>query len=324
MGRAAALPLNLLFITATRIGDAVLSTGLLGDVLDRHPGARVTLACGPAARGLFLALPGLERLIVLEKRRFLGHWLALWRAVVASRWDLAIDLRGSLTTRLIRRGAALVDRRADPHAHRVVELGRLAGIDPPPAPRLWLDAGHRERAAARCAGGAPILALAPAANWPAKSWPIDRFAALAARLTAPGAPLAGARILVAAAPSERAQVAPLLDALPPERRIDLTDAAELLDVAACLARARLFIGNDSGLMHIAAAVGAPTLGLFGPSSERRYGPWGPRAAFVRTVEPFAELVARAHAGDRGPGALMQSLTVDAAETAARDLLARTV
>jgi len=137
-------------------------------------------------------------------------------------------------------------------------------------------------------------------------------------------PLAGARILVAAAPSERAQVAPLLDALPPERRIDLTDAAELLDVAACLARARLFIGNDSGLMHIAAAVGAPTLGLFGPSSERRYGPWGPRAAFVRTVEPFAELVARAHAGDRGPGALMQSLTVDAAETAARDLLARTV
>ena len=118
MGRAAALPLNLLFITATRIGDAVLSTGLLGDVLDRHPGARVTLACGPAARGLFLALPGLERLIVLEKRRFLGHWLALWRAVVASRWDLAIDLRK------IAFGRPFLER----CLHRLPHVGRKHGF----------------------------------------------------------------------------------------------------------------------------------------------------------------------------------------------------
>ena len=65
--------MNLLFVTATRIGDAVLSTALLAHLLELHPGARVTIACGPAARPLFAAVPGLERVIVMEKRRFSGH-----------------------------------------------------------------------------------------------------------------------------------------------------------------------------------------------------------------------------------------------------------
>jgi ADP-heptose:LPS heptosyltransferase len=54
-----------------------------------------------------------------------------------------------------------------------------------------------------------------------------------------------------------------------------------LTAFACLKRARLFIGNDSGAMHLAAAAGAPTLGLFGPSDERLYGPWGEQARAIR-------------------------------------------
>ena len=60
---------------------------------------------------------------------------------------------------------------------------------------------------------------------------------------------------------------------------------------ACLRRARLFIGNDSGLMHIAAAAGTPTLGLFGPSDERRYGPWGDKAVAVRGPRTFEQFLA---------------------------------
>lgn len=312
--------MRILFVTATRIGDCVLSTGLLGALLDRHPGARVTVACGPAAASLFADMPGLDRVIVLRKRRYLGHWIALWRDVVGTRWDIAVDLRGSLTTSLIRRGAALVDRRRWPDLHRVAELGQLIGIVPPPPPRIWLSAARRARAAALLADDAPVLALAPASNWPPKSWPLARFATLARDLTAPGAPLARARIVVAAAPAERAQVAPLLAEIPPDRLIDMTGGEDLLDVAACFARARLFVGNDSGLMHLAAAVGAPTLGLFGPSRETRYGPWGPRSRAVRTPESFEDLLERARGGARGAGALMESLSGDVVEAAARALL----
>jgi heptosyltransferase III len=314
---------KLLFITATRIGDAVLSTALLGHLLDRHPGAEVTIACGAPARALFAAVPGLQRVIVLEKRRFAGHWFGLWAALAGQRWDIAVDLRGSLLTSFLWRGTAIVDRHAHPQAHRVVELARLVGVGEPPAPRVWLTPRHRARAAALLPGDAPVLAVAPAANWGPKTWPIERFVALVQRLTAPGAPLAAARVLVVAAPSERAQVAPLIAAISPERRVDLSGGADLLDVAACLARARLFVGNDSGLMHLAAAAGAPTLGLFGPSPETRYGPWGSDAALVRTPESFETLMARVHRGETGAGAMMATLTVDAVDEAARALIART-
>src|SRR5579884_1716386 len=71
--------MRILFVTATRIGDAVLSTGLLAHLIERHPAARLTIAAGPAAAALFSAVPGLERLVVLDKRRWALHWLPLRR-----------------------------------------------------------------------------------------------------------------------------------------------------------------------------------------------------------------------------------------------------
>ncbi len=77
---------------------------------------------------------------------------------------------------------------------------------------------------------------------------------------------------------ERAMAASLLAELPDA--IDLVGRLSLVEVAACLARCALFVGNDSGLMHLAAAAGAPTLGLFGPTSHEEYAPAGVKAAAV--------------------------------------------
>ncbi|HYM71938.1 MAG TPA: glycosyltransferase family 9 protein, partial [Stellaceae bacterium] len=84
--------MDILFVTATRIGDAVLSTGLLAHLIERHPGARLTIAAGPAAAPLFVAVPGLARLLTLEKRRMAAHWLGLYRIVAGTRWDIVVDL----------------------------------------------------------------------------------------------------------------------------------------------------------------------------------------------------------------------------------------
>ena len=94
--------MRVLFVTATRIGDAVLSTGILSHLVERCPGARLTIAAGPLAAPLFAAVPGLERLIVVEKRRFGQHWLSLYRTVAARRWDIVVDLRGSALAWLLR------------------------------------------------------------------------------------------------------------------------------------------------------------------------------------------------------------------------------
>jgi len=315
--------MKLLFITYTRIGDAILSTGVLSRLIDDHPGAHITVACGPAVSSLFDATPGIARVIPLAKRRLGGHWRDLWQACVAARWDLIVDLRNSAvpyllwaSRRRVLRGAAAADE------HKVLRLARLFGLDPAPAPRLWLLDSHRRRAQELMPANGPLLALGPTANWRGKEWPADRFVALARRLCERGGALAGARIAVFGAASERAAAAPVLAGLPEDRVIDLVGRADLPTVGACLERASLFVGNDSGLMHLAAAAGAPTLGLFGPSRDTVYAPWGPATAVVRTPESFEELVGRPGYDHRTTGSLMLSLDVDRVARAAEGLLAR--
>ena len=104
--------------------------------------------------------------------------------------------------------------------------------------------------------------------------------------------------------------------------INLAGKLDLLTAYAVLRRSALFIGNDSGLMHIAAASGVPTLGLFGPSREQHYGPWGEKAAWVRTRKTYDELVGQPGYDHRNTGSLMSSLSIDQVEEAVISLWCR--
>jgi ADP-heptose:LPS heptosyltransferase len=310
--------MHILFVTATRIGDAVLSTGLLSYLIDRHPTARLTIAAGPVAAPLFEAIPQLERLEVIEKLRWSAHWLPFYAAVATRRWDLVVDLRGSALAWLLRAGERKVMAKGDVREHRVRQLARLFQLDPPPGPRLWTAPHHERTASALISSGAPVLAIGPAANWRGKEWRAERFGALAQCLTAADGLLPGARVAVLAAAHERRQAEPLLAAIPLHRQIDLVGKVDLLTAAAVLRRCALFIGNDTGLMHIAAASGTPTLGLFGPSPSDRYAPWGQRAALVRSTDS-PEVMFGPGFDHRTTDTLMDGLSVDAAEAAARRL-----
>ena len=295
--------MRILFVTSTRIGDAVLSTALLGHLLRAYPEARFTVACGPVAAGVFARMPRLERLIVVAKRPLSLHWPLLWAQVAFARWDLVVDLRASALAWMVPARRRAIGKGGRRPGHRLTHLAEVLRLSPPPLPVAWTAPEDEARAAALLPGG-PWLVLGPTANWSGKVWPADRFVALARALTAPGAALAGARIAVLGGPgeAERAMAAPVLRAFPDA--VDLVGTLSLPEVAAVLRRAVLFVGNDSGLMHLSAACGTPTLGLFGPSEVGEYGPAGPNALAVvsddgtmealptsRVVESAARLVA---------------------------------
>ncbi|HEY0437735.1 MAG TPA: glycosyltransferase family 9 protein, partial [Phenylobacterium sp.] len=104
--------------------------------------------------------------------------------------------------------------------------------------------------------------------------------------------------------------------------INLTEDTDLLTAFACLKRARLFIGNDSGTMHLAAAAGAPTLGLFGPSDEQLYGPWGANVRVARGPRSYEQI--RAVDPSFGQALChMMDLPVETVAEAAEALLAET-
>lgn len=315
--------MRILFITANRLGDAVLSTGLLGHLAETYPDAAITVATGPVPAQLFAAAPGLEQCIVLEKRRFAGHWAALWRQTVGRRWDMIVDLRRSALGYVLACKSRHSIPPPDESCHRVRFIARTLGLEAdPPAPRLWPTEAQRTEAAGLISERMPVLAIAPATNWRGKQWRAEYFAELANRLTAPDGLLPKAPVAVFAAANERDQAAPVLASLPEARRIDLVGTAGLGALGACLERCALFVGNDSGLMHMAAAAGTATLGLFGPSRETLYAPWGVRTAWVRTPQSFEELTGGPDYDHRTTDTLMDGLTIDAVETAANGLWQR--
>lgn len=280
----------ILFITSTRIGDAVLSSGLIAKLAEEAPNARFTIAAGPLAAPLFQHVPNLDALIIMEKKRFGGHWWRLWRQVRQREWGLIVDLRGSMISTFLRRKRRAVNRRVPGLVmHKVVEAARLLQVEAdPPSPHLYIDEAIAARAAALTKGERPILALGAASNWIGKVWPVERFAQVAIRLLGEGGPLAGGRLMILGGPDDVRSLDELRRVFPKERIVDLVGQVDLLTAYAALRHARLFVGNDSGLMHLAAAAGTPTLGLFGPSDDRLYAPWGPHARALRGARSFEQ------------------------------------
>ncbi len=263
----------------------MISCGILEQLRVTHPGARITVAVGVVAAEVFSRLPGLERLIVFDKERFDLHWLRLWTRLVPIVWDIIVDVRGSgMPLFLLARRSKKMVRGGRRPGRRYEQLAAAMNFVPPPLPVTWTNAADDARAAAVLPSG-PYIGLGPTANWGEKIWPADRFVAVY-RALAEQKP--GARAIVFAGPgaAERALAAPVLAAIPDA--VDLVGTLSLPEVAACMRRLKIFIGNDSGLMHIAAASGAPTLGLFGRSRADEYAPAGPRTAVAIAPGPPGE------------------------------------
>jgi heptosyltransferase-3 len=295
--------MRILFITSSRIGDAVISSGVLERLRLDHPSARLTVACGAAAAPIFARLPGLERLIVFEKERFDRHWLRLWGRLVTTYWHIIVDVRGSGISLVLAAGRRYILRGGRRPGLRTEQMAAGMGFTPAPLPVAWTAPPDDARAAALMGQG-PVIGLGPTANWAGKIWPPERFVDTFNQLAATRPGLRAA-IFAGPGPAETALAAPVLAALP--TALNFVGTLTLAEAAAALRRCALFIGNDSGLMHLAAAAGAPTLGLFGRSRAAEYAPSGRRTAVAIAPGPPGE-------------APMEGLTVATVLAAAQALL----
>lgn len=295
---------QVLFVTSNRIGDCVISSGVIREIGRQLPGAQITVACGRPPAPFFRSAPGVVRTIILDKKKAAGHWLDLWRQVRGTRWDMVIDIRGSALAWLIpARRRVVYNRRWETGLRKVQMVSRLMGADHDLDPELFIDARARAEAAAVIdpqlasgAGPGPVIALAPIAHQPGKSWPADRWGELVRRLKAEPR-FDGWRFMLVGGPGDHPPAAPALTEAG-ALAIDFVGKGDILASAAAIDRADLFVGNDSGLMHVAAAAGRPTLGLFGPTEWWLYGPWGPKTRTVASNET------------RGQFAPIEALSVD--------------
>ena len=214
--------MNILFITASRIGDAVLSTGLLEFMTQKYPDAKVTIACGPLAVSLFEGYPNLEQIISLKKQRYNKHWIGLWQEVVGTRWDIVVDLRNSAVSRLLRAGGRhIFGNHIDKSLHKAEQNAAVMGLSEVPALKLWFTAGQNKAAEALIPDGDPVLGVGPAANWLAKTWPAERFIEVIQWATSDEGIMPGARVAVFAAPGEEEAAYQVLESVSGGRGVDV-------------------------------------------------------------------------------------------------------
>ncbi|MDX2095419.1 MAG: glycosyltransferase family 9 protein [Alphaproteobacteria bacterium] len=255
---------QILVIAPTRIGDAILATSILAHIENIHPDAEVTLVTSTLAAPLFAGYPQLKRALPVVKQTYNRHWLKVWRATVGTFWQEVWDLRASIVTFAVRTNRRHWFRPPPAPLPKVQQYAAAFATGPLPAPRLWPLAAHMAEAARLMPEGERFLIFAPIANWPPKEWPLAHYITLARALLA--GEYAGYRPVLICAPDERPRAAAFAEAFAQTGLLDLSRGNHhLLTIYACMQRAAGFVGNDSGLMHMASAAGIKTVGLFGPT-----------------------------------------------------------
>lgn len=289
------------------IGDFVRCQSVVSVLRQRLPDRPVDMLARSLCAPLADYMPGLRQAIVFDlprgrislsaertlaarlKREGYGSALIMprtWKAALApflagipQRTGFAGEVRFILLND-VRFGERKLPRMVD----RCAALALPSGAELPPAwppPQLKVPAAESLAWRTRrglAADGRPVVALAPGAVGPSKRWPSSGYAAIARRLLADGV-----AVWVLGGPDEKPLAAEIVgdNGNAGGGARDLT-GGDLRDAVLALACANLAVSNDSGLLHVAAALGTPTIGIFGPTSPWHWAPLNPLAAVVET------------------------------------------
>lgn len=295
MTTPAAAPSRIVVLAPNWLGDAVMALPALADIRRAHPGAHLTVAARPGLEPLYTLVPGIDGTLALDGRRrlrgpegdvarlrggrfdravlFPNAFRAAWaarRAGIGERWGYASDLRSWLLTRTVRRPR-------DPRLHQAAYYQHLTGALGMPAgplqPSLTMPAGivGRARQLLESHGwnDEGLVGLAPGAAYgTAKQWPPGRVGQLVAAV-ARHHPV---RFVVVgsggdAGAASEVQASARAAGADPRAIIDVCGKTDLVTLAGLFSLCRMVVSNDSGAMHLAAAVGAPVTAVFGPTRE---------------------------------------------------------
>jgi len=274
---------HILIVAPNWLGDAVMALPAIADVCRAAPGAAITISARPAVAPLFGLVPGVAvhgisdcvfDAALLLPNSFQSA-LTVFRARIPERWGYGSDWRGPLLTRTVarpRHGLHQVE-----YYQRLVQA--LGFANGPDHPRIEAtDAMQRAGADALARAGwnkeSPLVALAPGAAYGgAKRWPPEYFAELALALAREGVITAMVGVSADARTGHDIE-AYLRRQNGRSRMVNLIGATDLPTLAGVLVTCRALVTNDSGAMHLAAALGVRVTAVFGPTNERETGPRG--------------------------------------------------
>ena len=304
--------MKILILKPSSLGDVVQALPVLRLIKRRLPGSEIHWWIDSALAPLLEDDPDLAGVVLFERRRWaaLRHWPEMWRSI---RWlrqqafDWVIDLQcllrsgvfawlanGKLSIGLDepREGARgfydVIVRRPSAHTHAVdwyLGVLPLLGV-PVDGDFQWLPERPAVAESVRRkwpVGPARWIAIQPGARWPNKRWPAESYAELVRRLAAANPELH----FVILGGAEDRSLGEVIARVNATRCLDLTGGISLPEMVEWIRLSQLMVTNDTGPMHVAAALGKPVVALFGPTDPRRTGPYRQLEHVVRIALPCA-------------------------------------
>lgn len=270
---------KILFIGLSSVGDVVMTTPVLTSLQNEYPGAEFDIVVDKRGTGLYKNFPRLNNLYLKDKDKLFRGVPDLIRQLWKNRYDLIVDVRSDGLAYLLRAKKRYTKWTAESYGPHAVEglmgvIAKIHGNKPIPGASVWpseKDRAYAEKELSVFKNRGELLAISMGdKRKPTKTWTTDKFIEL---LKKHENDFSGVIFLGNQFEAEETkQVASNIN-LPYINTVDNS----LLEAAALIEKACLYIGPDSGLGHIAAAVKTPTISFFGLMKPEKYRPWGNRS-----------------------------------------------
>ncbi len=271
--------MKILFICSNLIGDTILSSGVINYFVDQNKDAKLTFVVGQTAAPLLKNYKNIENIIVFQKRKFNLHWFEIFQKTFKTKWDIVIDFRSSAISYLLRNNKKYIFKKHQ-NIHHIEQLNSSFGFN---CSNLFIPISDDEKNKANNDLDKSFIHIVifPGGNWSPKVWSSDNFNVIMKLLLNKYSNIKF--ILVGSLEEKNKFYNKLIKGIKEELIIDLF-GYNLTLTSAYMQKSNIFIGNDSGLMHLAVANKLRVISLFGPTNDKIYGPYGSDDIVIRTEE----------------------------------------
>ena len=273
--------MKILVICSNLIGDNILSTGVFDYLSQQNPEAKFTFVIGPTAEPLLVNFNKIERVISIRKKKFNFHWIEIYKKCSRSKWDIIVDFRSSLLSFFLSHKIKYIFKKNN-NLHHVKQLSNYFNFD---CSNLIINTSSNEDLEAKKNINKKYIyfVIFPGGNWNPKIWPVENYNILIKKILLKNINIK--YIFVGSSVERDLYYEKLVNGIDKKLIIDLFGASLTL-TSAYMKKSNLFVGNDSGLMHLATASNLKTIALFGPTNDDVYGPCGEKNIVIRTKENY--------------------------------------
>ena len=271
--------MKILFICSNLIGDTILSSGAIKHFIDQNKNAKLTFVIGPTAAPLLKNYNNIENIIIFKKKKFNLHWFRILHKTYRTKWNIVVDFRSSAISYMLRNNKKYIFKKHH-NIHHIDQLSSSFGFN---CSNLFIPTSNEEINIADDGYDSSFkhIVIFPGGNWHPKLWSAENFNLTMKILSEKFNKIKF--ILVGSLSEKNKFYNELIKGINEDLIIDLF-GFNLTLTSAYMKKSDMFIGNDSGLMHLAVANKLRVISLFGPTDDRIYGPYGDKNIVIRTPE----------------------------------------